>query len=342
MSGPNGNSSFRWDHSLAAVKVENLRRFAALADELNFTRAARRLHISQQVLSSQIKELERAVGVTLFERTTHRVVLTPAGQAFLSSVRAMLGTLHEGLRECHAVAASEPARLRVGFIAQGGGTMQSEVLRMIRERHPHVRIQTRSFPFTDPFAGLLGGDSDIAFLPHPPDHAGIAVATLLEESRVVLVPHGHQLARFAELTPAQLAHVPAIAIRGHRSDPVIRDWVATHALRAEAGTRPVSVEVETAEEWLQAACDGLGFTTIPASVLDYYRRPGLVGVPVVQVPPLRMVLGWRRELEADPVVRSVIAAGRHLARTRSGIAPAPPGRPRAVAGPTARRRRSSA
>lgn len=315
MSGPNGNSSFRWDHSLAAVKVENLRRFAMLADELNFTRAARRLHITQQVLSSQIKELERAVGVPLFDRTTHRVALTPAGQAFLTSARTTLETLHDGLRECRAAAASTLGQLRVGFIAQGGGTMQFEVLRMIRERHPGVQIQTRSFPFTDPFAGLLSGESDVAFLPHPPGHADVAVATLQEERRVVLVPHGHRLSRFGQLTPAQLADVPAIAVRGHRSDPIIRDWVATHALSAEAGTRPVSVEVETAEEWLHAACDGLGFTTTPASVLDYYRRPGLMGVPIAQVAPLRLVLGWRRGLEADPVVHSVIAAGRHLART---------------------------
>ena len=315
MSGPNGNSSFRWDHSLAAVKVESLRRFATLADELNFTRAAGRLHISQQVLSAQIKELERAVGVPLFERSTHHVVLTRAGQAFLASARTTLDTLHDGVREARATAKTTPAQLRVGFIAQGGGIMQSEVLRLTRERHHGSQISTRSYPFTDPFAGLLSGDTDIAFLPHPPDHADVSVATLQVEPRAVWVPEGHQLAQFAALTPAHLADFPAIAIAGHRSDPIIRDWVATHALHAEAGDRPVSVEVETAEEWLHAACEGLGFTTIPASVPDYYRRPGLLGVPVVRVAPLRMVLGWRRGTESNPLIHSVITAGMHLARS---------------------------
>lgn len=308
-----------WAHNLSNVKVETLRRFAALAEELNFTRTARTFHISQQVLSSQIKELERQAGFALFERTTHHVALTPGGRSLLTAVRSALETLDAGLRESHDIAGGSGGRLRIGFSAQGGGAIQSQILGDLRDRNPALVVETRSFPFSDPFAGLLKGETDAAFLFHPSAHPDVVTATLQWETRVVLVPESHPLARFTEVTAQQLADLPSIAVRGHQETPILGAWVACHALAEEIGLRPVGVEVETAEEWLHAAREGLGFSTAPASVLDFYLLPGLVGVPVCEVSPLRLALGWRRGREDDPVLRDLLAWGKDAARDAAGL-----------------------
>ncbi|MGY1812265.1 LysR family transcriptional regulator [Blastococcus sp. SYSU D00820] len=299
------------------MKLEVLRRFVVLTEELGFTRAAQRLHIAQQVLSSQIKDLERQVGTRLFDRTTHRVALTPAGEEFLAAVKAALTALDDGIIRSRAVAAASAGRLRVGFVAQGAGDLQAPLLREFRRRNPLVSVEIRSFPFTDPYAGLLTGETDVALLRNPLPHPGVRLVRISEEPRIVLVPGDHPLADRTELHPEDLAGHPAIVVRGHDSDPVIREWMAVHTLAAEIGDRPVGAVVETAEEWLQAAEDGQGLTTTPASVMAFYPRPGLVGVPVTGVAPLGFMVGWRRELEGNRLVTELVDLATATLRARS-------------------------
>src|SRR3954470_10252384 len=92
-----------------------LRAFVAVAQELSFTRAAERLFIAQQALSSQVQQLETRLGVKLFERTTRRVALTPAGERLLPSAREALAALDAGIGELAALRRSERAALRVGL-----------------------------------------------------------------------------------------------------------------------------------------------------------------------------------------------------------------------------------
>ncbi len=301
------------------MTVDHLRRFIILADELSFTRASRRLHITQQVLSAQIKQLEREVGTRLFDRTTHRVVLTPAGETLVEAAREALAILDAGVDGARRAGAPSTARLRIGFVAQGASELQAPLLRELRRRFPHAAVDMRSFAFSDPLGGLLSGESDVAILPTPPAHPAVRLERILDEPRICLVPVDHPLAGRRALVPGDLAGLPAIVVRGHDTDPLIRAWIAAHTLVDQIGPRPVGAVVETPEEWLQAAEAGAGFTTTPASVVRFYPRPGLCAVPVEDVAPLALAIGWRRDLDGTPLVRELLALARAAARDAGAL-----------------------
>jgi DNA-binding transcriptional LysR family regulator len=295
------------------VTVEQLRRFVTLAEELSFTRAAQRLHIAQQVLSTQTRKLEEQVGAPLFNRSTHHVELTPAGQELLMAARAALEALQDGVKRAREAADATEQRLRIGFLAQGVSELQPTMLRELRRLHPKLVLAMRSYPFTDPLAGLLSGESDVAFLRHPPAHRSVRLERVLEEERICMVPADHPLAEKDVLRPEDLAGLPMIAVRGFDTDPVIRAWTAEHALLDLVGERPVGAVIETPEEWLQAAEDGLGFTSTPESVSRFYPRPGIRAVPMVGVSPLAVSIGWRKELDHSPLVRDLVALAHEAA-----------------------------
>src|SRR5579862_574951 len=97
------------------VDTRLLRAFVAVAEDLNFTHAAKRLHLAQQALSSQVRQLERRLGVELFERTTRKVALTEAGERLLPHAKEALAALDSGVGELAAAARARRATLRVGL-----------------------------------------------------------------------------------------------------------------------------------------------------------------------------------------------------------------------------------
>jgi DNA-binding transcriptional LysR family regulator len=295
----------------AAVTATELRRFVILAHELNFTRAARRLHISQQVLSSQIKHLEQEIGVPLFTRSTHRVALTPAGQEVLAATTEALETFDRGVRLARRIDGPGKRTLGIGFLAHPNA-LQTPALQIIERRHPELTVTIRCHQFSDPSNGLLSGLTDVALLADPPEHPDIAVERLLAEPRICLVPTGHPLARRSELRPEDFTGLPAIVIEGHDRDPLVKAWSDAHSLEDILGPRPVGALVSTAQEWLLAAADGRGFTTAPASILRYHGYPGLVTVPVVGVEPLDVSVGWLRGRD-DELVQEFAQLVRELA-----------------------------
>src|SRR4051812_23564372 len=124
--------------SVVDVTTRRLRYFVALAEELNFTRAAAGLVMSQQALSRQISELESAIGVALFERTHRRVELTPAGEALLTRARRTLHEFDHGVREAQRAAGAAEPSLRLGFAILAALELTGPILREFRVRLPGV------------------------------------------------------------------------------------------------------------------------------------------------------------------------------------------------------------
>ncbi|MFJ8438830.1 LysR family transcriptional regulator [Kitasatospora griseola] len=101
---------------LVDVSSRKLRHFVAVAEELHFSRAAARLFVTQQSLSTQIRELEKAVGVTLLHRTTRSVELMPAGEVLLAAVRKSPAVLDTGMEAARPTHRGENGRVKVGFV----------------------------------------------------------------------------------------------------------------------------------------------------------------------------------------------------------------------------------
>src|SRR4026209_1634288 len=122
------------------MEFRHLRYFQAVAEELSFSRAARRLHVAQPALSRAIKQLESTLGANVLERTRHNVRLTPAGAVLLRETALLLEHSDELVRRVHRTAAGEEGELRLGYIGPPTQPFLGRLLHEYRKRYPLVSI----------------------------------------------------------------------------------------------------------------------------------------------------------------------------------------------------------
>ena len=287
------------------VELRHLRAFEVLAQELNFTRAAARLHLSQQALSAQIRDLERRCGATLFERTTRSVELTDAGRTLLRHVPGILLSVGQAVAETRRTAATGTrSRLVVGLRGTSGVEVVSRVLRSFAARHPEVEVGIRNVEFGDASAGLAGGDTDVAlaWLPAP---EGIVAVPLLEDERLAVLPADHPLAREEVVAASDLADEPFVWI--DEMDARVRDYWTLADYRVGRPAK-VGARITGFDDAWEAVRAGLAVSASPALALG--RLPAdLVTRPVRGLPPA--VLGvCRRQTDDRPEVNAFVELAR--------------------------------
>src|SRR5262249_38016702 len=146
------------------VHLRDLRYFLAVAEELHFTRAAERLHISQPALSKQIRALERGLGFPLLIRDHRSVSLTAAGEELLGPARDLLAAWDGALQRARRRAREAAAVLRVGFHTSVAGHLYRDAAAAFSAAHPGWHVALRLHHWSDASAGLAEGSSDVAFL----------------------------------------------------------------------------------------------------------------------------------------------------------------------------------
>lgn len=151
-----------------------MRYVVAVADTNSFTRAAERCLVVQSALSHQVARLERELGAKLFERTSRRVQLTPAGAAFLPYARQCLDTAERAAAEVATAVGEVRGRLAVGLIPTVAAVDVPGALREFHVSYPHVRISLRVGASEKLVDQVKQGEIDVAFLGLPPPHASTA------------------------------------------------------------------------------------------------------------------------------------------------------------------------
>src|SRR5579862_575308 len=190
-----------------------LRYFVAVAEELHFGRAARRLGMAQPPLSTAIRTFERQLGVELLRRTSRSVQLTAAGETLLAGGRRILALYGETLAEVGSVARGEESRLRVGFDATTVVATTSFV-REFGRAHPQIELDLSSLAWGAGASELADGTVDVAVLRAPVEGPGLEAHVVLEERRVAVLPAEHPLARRGTLRVADLRGEPLVLARG--------------------------------------------------------------------------------------------------------------------------------
>src|SRR6186713_3097574 len=181
--------------SLCRVELRHLRYFVAVAEELNFTRAAARLHTSQPSLSQQIRQLESAVGVMLLDRSRHHVALTNAGRIFLRETKDILGRIEHAGRLAKRAADGRAGDLSVGTFPAADVRILPGLRPLMAARLPHLQLILHSKYAVEPVAGLLAGTLDLAFVRGPIESDELQSRELLREEIVMMLPAHHPLAR---------------------------------------------------------------------------------------------------------------------------------------------------
>ncbi|WP_065965660.1 LysR family transcriptional regulator [Streptomyces sparsogenes] len=286
--------------------VRDLRYFLAVAEELNFTRAAERMFVSQPALSKQIRRLEELLRVRLFDRDRRTVVLTAPGRALLPRARELVRVWDEARRAVGEAAAAEAAVLTVGVSSSVGRGLLPAARARFAERRPHWRIRVRQVDWEDPTAGLAGGgEADLALVWLPvPGQEDLSVRVVATEPRWVALPAGHRLAGRAEVAFSELLDEPFLALP-ESAGPLRDYWLA---LEERAG-HPVRIGsvVSNADETFEAVEEGSGVVLLAAGNAAIYRRPGVVTLPVGGLSPSRLALAWRPD-DHRPAVRDFIDA----------------------------------
>ncbi len=298
---------------LVDVELRHLRAFEVLAQELNFTRAAARLHLTQQALSAQVRDLERRVGAPLFDRTTRSVALTEAGRTLLRHTPGILLSVGQALAETRAAAAGgERLGLTVGMRGVSGLDLVTDVVRSFRSAHPEVDVALRNVDFKDASTGLASGETDVAlaWLPAPD---GLAVVPLLEDQRLAVLPADHPLAAEAEVGAADLADEPFVWI--DEMDARVRDYWTLADYRVGRPAR-VGARISGFEDSWAAVRAGLAVAASPALMLT--RLPdGLVTRPVRGLGPAVLAVCWRAT-DTRPLVAAFVESARAAASGGSG------------------------
>jgi len=189
------------------MELRHLRYFVAVAEELNFTRAAERLGISQPPLSLQIRQLEKELGTPLFLRRARSVELTDAGRLLLEEARVILKQVETAKSGVRRRGRGETGRIVIG--SAGATYFHGVIPEIIREygmRYPDIILAPQASNTSLLVARLRAGQVDIALIRPPIDDVeGLTIVPLINEDTVVILPNGHRLSKLASVPLAALA-----------------------------------------------------------------------------------------------------------------------------------------
>ncbi len=294
------------------MELRHLRYFVALAECLNFTRAAERVHVTQSTLSHQIKQLEDEVGRALFDRIGKRVVLTEPGEVFLEYAAKALREVDQGLGALKQDAAALAGEVRIGTTHTFNLEFIPECVALFLARHPTARVVIAELSADDIGTKLDQGALDLGVAYRPSAPSDLWFEPLYHEEMVLAVSREHPLAgrkrlRMVELHKQRLVLLPAVFATRLLLDECFRG----------CGAEPIVVaEMNTIAPML-----GLAARTDIGAIVASNAIPessDLRAIPLESPTPIRTPgILWRREAQQTVQMRSFSSIVRKLALNRS-------------------------
>ena len=247
------------------MDFKQIRYFLALAIDLNFTRAADRLHISQPPLTRQIQQLEANLGVLLFERTTRGVALTQAGLVFLEEARKIVALTDQAKNKTRLTHQGQLGRLDIGIFGSATLNVIPTLLIELRKTHPDIKISLQNTTKIQQIEAVREKRLDIGFNRVFPEVTDLAVETVLVENLFVAMNKNHPLARRRVLVVKDLINQPLILFPNNVY-PTFADKVVS-LCRNEGFTPNVAHEVEDVMTCIALVSADLGLSVVPASAV---------------------------------------------------------------------------
>ncbi|AOW93746.1 LysR family transcriptional regulator [Rhodococcus sp. WMMA185] len=287
------------------MELRQLEYFVAVAEEANFTRAARRVHISQSGISAQIRQLEHDLGATLIDRSSRTATLTPAGEAVLEHARAMLASANAVRQAVDDVQELVRGRLVVGMVTACtiGGLF--DALSEFHLAHPGVEIALIEDNSDRLVEQVRAGVLDLALVgtaTAPPE--GLNALTIISERVVGAVPPSHPLAGRRSVTLADLADHPIVSMPQGTGIRTVFDRAC-----ADAGIVPnIALQASAPAAVADLATRGLGIAILSETMFtDFEDRLSSLAIDDVDIPAV-LALVWRSP--EGPALRELLRHGR--------------------------------
>ena len=285
------------------MELRHLKYFQAVAEELSFSKAARRLHIAQPALSRAVQELERELGVNLIDRNRRSARLTPAGSVLLQETGLLLERLDESLRRVRRTAAGEEGELRLGYIGPPTKNFLGRVLAEYRRRMPRVSVHLEERTPERVWEMVAQGRLSVG-LTRPVlanESLGLPALLLRQERFCAALPPRHRWAGNKSIAWQKLAGEPIILL-ARREGASSHDAILAACRQAKFTPRLVHTPslIGTVLQYVEA---GAGLGIVPESVLSESDRANVKLVPLTPRQTIPLVMVWSKDGE-DPSVRA--------------------------------------
>ena len=296
-------------------EIRHLIYFREVAKRLHFRKAAEALAVAQPALSRQVAQLERSLGFKLLTRSSRRVELTPAGQAFAERIEPILTAMSKLPEELRLVAEGQVGHLKVAFTGLAMATVLPEILREFHRRFPGIRLELNESPTSTQVPALLAGEIACGFFHPDAPLRGLDTTLLLQEKNGVLLPVDHPHAAKRTLKLRDLRDTPFVLFpRAH--NPGFYDRIL--AAFAQAGIAPrIAEEVWPRSNGVGLVRAGVGATFMSPSEAKHLP-PEVVYRPMTgPAPESRLVVGWRSDAPPQPALSALLDVVRAQAQKAS-------------------------
>ncbi|WP_147916164.1 LysR family transcriptional regulator [Ruania zhangjianzhongii] len=283
------------------MELQQLRYVLAVAEEASFTRAAARCFVVQSALSHQVKSLEQELGLVLFARTSRRVELTAAGEAFLPAARASLEAAERAAVDAAAATGLVRGQLRVGIIPTVTAVDVPGALGAFRQTHPQVRIALQVSGSDAQEAAIVRGELDIGLLGLPENRRprGVAWRSLGTDRHVAVLSREHGLATHGEVSLHDLEQEPFVDFTAGSPGRAQSDM----AFDAAGIARDVAFEVMATDLMIDLVRQNLAVVLLPSRYAP--RARGLISIPITDGPTRAEYLAWSN-FNPSPAARAFL------------------------------------
>lgn len=269
------------------MELRQLHYFLAVAEELNFSRAAERLLITQPPLSLQIQNLEKEMDVQLFQRNNRQVELTEAGKLFYEEVKKITNHLSRAIQDAQRTHHGEIGTLRVGFVGSATYDLLPEVLRKYRHQHPKVEVQLFEMSTPNQIAALHAEEIDVGVLRPPINERALKTEIVANTPCVLAVPKGHPLLKKAEIVLSDLRPYPFVMLSRET-------WAGLYDEIIEVCHPTIQQEAYEFQTVIGLVAGGLGIAIVPQSARQLHRKDVDYIELNDQLPIVSMGVAWRR------------------------------------------------
>lgn len=276
------------------MELRHLRDFVAVAEILNFTKAAAKLHLAQPSLTRQIRNLEEEIGVRLLNRSKSQVALTEEGRAFLVDARRVLALATESVQAVQRLSRGETGQLNIAYSSNFNFELLPETLGAFRLAFPHVALNLFDLAPAEQFRALEARKIDLGFvgLRPPASTRGLQWESIARNRTVVVLPAKHPLARKRRVNLGALKTMFFVGM-SEKTHPGFRDWLCETC--QPAGFTPrILQDAELEPALMTFVAEGLG-VTLAREHIKNLPHPGVAFRPLA--PPVRSdyYIAWNRD-----------------------------------------------
>ncbi|AVS84801.1 LysR family transcriptional regulator [Paracidovorax avenae] len=292
------------------MELRHLRYFAAVAEAQSVTKAAERLGIQQPPLSQQIRDLERELGVELFQRTPRSVRLNDAGRVFLQDVQAILAATDDAVVRVRHAARGEAGRLVIGYTSSAAlHPFVPRVLRAFRKSHPRIALDVRENATDGLFRAVQAEEVDAAFVRAPAERfSPLRAVTVQEEAVVVALPRGHRLGRATGPLALEALAAEDFVLYRSPDGPGVLDVLSAACRRAGFAPRAVATVPRLLSATAMVAA-GQGVTIVPMALQSLHRENVVYrALDPASAFTIPLTLIWREAPSGSPLARFVASA----------------------------------